>query len=95
MPVVMGTGYIACIYFFLTMQRGTKNFFERVMCFASAGVFILPLMRLICAAVRIILPLPIASEYAELVLAVIATVAIVARTIEIFISNRKVSQAAP
>jgi hypothetical protein len=86
MPIVMGVGYVGCIYFFLEVQRGTKNIFEKIMAFASAGAFILPLARLLSGEFHSMPPLLFTSFYLDAALTAIATIAIIARTGELFIS---------
>jgi hypothetical protein len=88
-PLVKGIGYLACIFFFLLIQRETKNVFEKLMAFASASVFILQLVRLVCAEFQIIAPHLFTLSYSDTALIVIATIAIIARTIELFIPNHE------
>jgi hypothetical protein len=87
MPITMGVGYIGCIYFFLEIQRGTKNIFEKIMAFASAGAFILPLARLLSGGFHSIPPLLFTSLYLDAALTAIAAIAVIARTGELFISS--------
>jgi hypothetical protein len=91
MPIVMGVGYVACIYFFLEIQRGTKNIFEKITAFASAGAFTLPLVRLVCGQFRLIPPTFLTSLYLDAALTVIATSAIIARTLELLVIDHKSS----
>jgi hypothetical protein len=87
MPIIMGVGYIGCIYFFLEIQRGTKNIFEKIMAFASAGAFILPLARILSGEFHSIPLLLFTSLYLDAALTAIATIAIIARTGELFVSG--------
>jgi hypothetical protein len=87
MPITRGLGYILCICFFLDIQRRTKNVSEKIMAISRASVFILPLTRLVCGEFQLI-PNPFfTSFYLGATLRVVATIAIIARTIELFIAE--------
>jgi hypothetical protein len=64
------------------------------MAFSSAGVFVPPLTRLVCGEFRLVPPFFFTSFYLDATLTVIATIAIIARTTELFVADRKSSQAA-
>jgi hypothetical protein len=94
MPITRGMGYIFCIWCFLEIQLATKNIFEKIVAFTSAGVFVPPLMRLICEEFQFF-PIPFfTSFYLGATLSVIASIAAIARTIELFIADHKASQPA-
>jgi len=94
MPIITAMAYIFCIWFFVYIQRETKNISEKVAAFASAGMFIPSLVRLICGHFSLIPPLLFSSLYLDAALTVTATIAIIARTVQLFIADRKSSQTA-
>lgn len=94
-PVISVIGYVFCIWFFLEIQRGTKNTLERLAAFTSAAVFIPPLLRLVLWEFHLTHPLLFTSLYPDAVLTIAATMGVIARAIELFIGDHGSSQAAP
>jgi hypothetical protein len=88
MPIIKTIGFAACIFGFLTLQRKTKNALEKVAALASAGSYIPVLLYLASAEVHFNIPPILKSQYWNAVLVVIATIAVMARAIEVFIDNR-------
>ncbi len=84
MPVIAGIAYAFCVFFFLMMQRETKNIFEKIAAFTSAGAFVPPLVRLVCTECLFVPPVIFSSLYLDTILIVAATIAVAVRTIEIW-----------
>jgi hypothetical protein len=89
MPISTAIVFIEGICLFLIIQRGTKNIFEKVAAFASAGALVPQLVRLVCGEFHVVTPFIFASLYLDAALTVTATIAIIARTIELFIAGRE------
>ena len=93
MPIVMTMAYVFCAYFFWEIQRRTSNVFEKTMAWASGGVFVLRLLRLVGVEFHVVSPWRLlALSYAVPVLIGIATLAIIGRTLQLFM-KRKLSSA--
>lgn len=92
MPIVTTIAYVFCAYFFIEIQRGKSNIFEKVMAWTSAGVFIVRLIPLLHVAFPGIPSHVIAAAYLAAALIVIATIALILRTVQLFNGSETVGE---
>jgi hypothetical protein len=84
MPIVTTIAYAFCIYFFIEIQRGKSNIFEKMMAWTSAGVFVARLIPLLHVVFPGFPPRVVAASYVAAALIVIATIALILRTVQLF-----------
>lgn len=88
MPVATTIAYVFCAYFFIEIQRKNSNIFENVMAWSSAGVFVARLVPFLHIAFPSIQSYVVAASYLAVTLIVIATIALILRTIQLFTESR-------
>jgi len=84
LPIVTMIAYIFCAYFFIEIQRGISNIFEKTMAWTSAGVFVVRLIPLLHVAFSGIPSYGIAASRLSGALIVVATIALILRTVQLF-----------
>lgn len=92
MPIVTTIAYVFCVYFFIEIQRRNSNIFENVMASSSAGVFIARLVPFLHVAFPRIQSHAVAASYLAAALIVIATIALILRTVQLFTESRTVGE---
>ncbi len=83
-PVITAIAYLFCVYFFIEIQRNKPNVFEKTMAWASAGVFVARAVPMLHIAFRGFPSYLALATYSAAVLMLIATLALAARTIQLF-----------
>lgn len=84
MPWIQATVYCFCAYFFIEIQRGKSNTFEKAMAYASGGVFVAKLALLLGGKLQIHPSKLVAFPWVVAALMIIATVSLVTRTVQLF-----------
>ena len=83
-PIVTTIAYVFCVYFFIEIQRGNSNIFEKAMAWASAGVFVVRLVPLLHVAFPSIPPYVMVTSCLAAALIIIAAISLILRTTQLF-----------
>ena len=92
MPIVTTIAYVFCIYFFIEIQRGKSNIFEKTMAWTSAGVFVVRLISLLYVVLSGIPYHVVIAAYLAATLIVVATIALILRTAQLFSEPKAINE---
>jgi hypothetical protein len=84
LPIVTTIAYIFCAYFFIEIQRGNSNLFEKAMAWSSAAIFVIRLAPLLHAVFPSVQLNAVTLSHLASMLTVVATIALILRTIQLF-----------